>query len=90
MEYIDKAVESNYNTIMIPKESEIYTSDETQQLLKISDSTFRRLIKKGIIRAAKIGGQYRVLGAEILRILNPELPQKVKKTYQKLLEKMED
>jgi len=69
-------------------ESEIYTSEETQRLLKISDSTFRRLVKKGVLRAAKIGGQYRVLGGEILRILNPNLPGKVKGVYRKVLNKL--
>ena len=66
-------------------ETEVYTSEETQKLLKISDSTFRRLIRKGVLRAAKIGGQYRVLGGEILRILNPSLPGKVKGAYRKVL-----
>ena len=62
-------------------EAEVYTSDEAQKLLKISDSTFRRLVKKGVLRAAKIGGQYRIFGREILRLLSPELPQKVKGVY---------
>ncbi|MBU0686368.1 MAG: helix-turn-helix domain-containing protein [Candidatus Margulisbacteria bacterium] len=70
-------------------ESEVYTSEEAQKLLKISDSTFRRLVKKGVLRAAKIGGQYRVLGGEILRILHPTFPQKVKVVYKKVLEKLE-
>ena len=69
-------------------ESEVYTSEEAKQILKISDSTFRRLIKKGVLQAAKIGGQYRVLGREILRLLNPTLPQKVKAAYKKVLEKL--
>jgi len=69
-------------------ESEVYTSEEARQLLKISDSTFRRLIKRGILRAAKIGGQYRVLGGELLRILNPTLPIKVKRVYKKVLQEL--
>lgn len=72
------------------RDSDVYTSEETQKLLKISDSTFRRLIKKGILRAAKIGGQYRVLGREILRMLSPTLPSKVKKAYKKALKKLEE
>jgi len=72
------------------KEHEIYTSDETQKLLKISDSTFRRLVKQGVLRAAKIGGQYRILGGEILRMLSPNLPENVKKAYKKVLEKLEE
>ncbi len=54
------------------KENAVYTSEETQSLLNISRSTFMRLIKKEILRANKIGGQYRVLGREILRLLLPE------------------
>ena len=45
--------------------SEVYTTTETRSLLKISPSTMKRLIKRGAIRANKIGGQYRVLGKEI-------------------------
>ncbi len=70
-------------------ENEVYTSEEAQNLLKISDSTFRRLIKKGILRAAKIGGQYRILGGEILRLLNPSLPRRVRGAYRRILEKLE-
>ena len=54
------------------KENAVYTSEETQSLLNISRSTFMRLIKKEILRANKIGGQYRVLGREMLRLLLPE------------------
>lgn len=71
------------------EEAEVYTPEETQNLLKISDSTFRRLIKKGIIRAAKVGGQYRILGRELLLLLNPSLPGKVKKAYKKVVEELE-
>lgn len=74
---------------MVLNEAEVYTPGEAQKLLKISDSTFRRLVKKGILRAAKIGGQYRVLGGEILRLLNPRLPRKVKGAYRKVLEVLE-
>jgi len=75
---------------MVLTENEIYTPEETRSLLKISDSTFRRLIRKGILRAAKIGGQYRILGGEILRLLNPELPSNLKKVYRQTLEKLDD
>jgi excisionase family DNA binding protein len=70
---------------MIVEENEVYTPQETISLLKISDSTFRRLIRSGVLRAAKIGGQYRVLGKHILEILNPSLPAKVKKAYRKIV-----
>jgi excisionase family DNA binding protein len=53
-------------------ENAVYTSEETQSILSISRSTFLRLIKKELLRANKIGGQYRVLGKEILRMLLPK------------------
>ncbi len=74
---------------MIVEEHEVYTPQETITLLKISDSTFRRLIRKGVLRAAKIGGQYRILGRHILQLLNPKLPAKVKKTYHNVIDKLE-
>ena len=58
------------------RENEIYTAEETKSLLKISQSTFLRLVKKGILRAYKIGGQYRILGREILHLFSPRLEQK--------------
>jgi excisionase family DNA binding protein len=75
---------------MIVQEHEVYTPQETIALLKISDSTFRRLIRKGVLRAAKIGGQYRIMGKHILQILNPSLPAKVKKTYKTVIDKLGD
>jgi excisionase family DNA binding protein len=74
---------------MIVDESEVYTPQETISILKISDSTFRRLIRKGALRAAKIGGQYRILGKHILQLLSPSLPEKVKKAYKKVVEELE-
>lgn len=53
-------------------EKAIYTAEETETLLKISRSTFLRLIKKGVLQARKVGGQYRILGEEILRIVKPK------------------
>jgi excisionase family DNA binding protein len=71
-------------------ESEVYTAEEAQKIMKISDSTFRRLVKRGVLQAGKIGGQYRVLGRNILKLLNPSLPGKVRMAYHKVLEKLED
>lgn len=65
------------------KENEIYTPKETQAFLKVSSSTMTRLIKGGLIRAAKIGKQYRILGKEILRVLSPKLEDQVGKLYNK-------
>lgn len=65
------------------KADEVYTMQETQKILKLSPSTTMRLIKKGIIRAAKVGKQYRILGKEILRLLSPKLEDSVGKIYSK-------
>ena len=65
------------------KENEVYTTQEAQQLLKVSPSTTMRLIKKGIIRTAKVGKQYRILGKELLRLVSPELEDTVGKAYGK-------
>ncbi len=51
---------------------EIYTAEEAESLLKISRSTFLRLIKRGALQARKVGGQYRILGEEILRLVQPK------------------
>ena len=63
---------------------EVYTTRETQSLLKISESTIKRLLKKGIIRANKIGGHYRILGKELLRLLSPAIERKAVSAYHKL------
>jgi len=65
------------------KKDEIYTLEETQAILKISRSTLLRLIKKGLIKSAKIGRQYRILGQEILHLVSPELEKKVGNVYKK-------
>lgn len=68
--------------------NEVYTAQESQKLLKISSSTIKRLLKSGLIRANKIGGQYRILGHELLRLLSPEIDQKATNTYQKVKKKV--
>lgn len=64
-------------------ENEAYTHEETQEILKVSSSTVTRMIKKGLLRAAKVGKQYRIMGKELLRILSPELEDTVGKAYNK-------
>ena len=68
--------------------SEAYTTNEAQTLLKISNSTMKRLLKRGLIRANKIGGQYRVLGKELLRLLSPTVERQAVQTYQRLKKKV--
>jgi len=72
------------------KPNNIYTTAETQEILKISNSTIKRLLKKGLIRANKVGGQYRVLGKEILRLVSPEVEKKAIKSYLNIKQKVVD
>jgi len=72
------------------KPNAVYTTNETQELLKISSSTIKRMLKNGLIRANKVGGQYRILGKEILRLVAPEVEQKAIKSYLKLKGKVVD
>jgi excisionase family DNA binding protein len=69
------------------KPNEVYTTQEVEDLLKISKSTVKRLIKKGLIRANKIGKQHRVLGHELLRMLSPEIDTKATDLYQNVKRK---
>jgi len=69
------------------KENAVYTTEETRNLLKVSESTIKRMLKKGLIRANKVGGQYRILGKEILKLISPELEKKSEKIYMKVKNK---
>ncbi len=66
------------------KPNAVYTTFETQEFLRISESTVKRLLKKGLIRANKVGGQYRILGKEILRLVSPEIEKAAVDSYLKL------
>jgi len=68
----------------------VYTTGEAQKFLKISESTVKRLLKKGLIRANKVGGQYRILGKELFRIVSPELEKGAVKSYLKIKKKTVD
>ena len=72
------------------KENAVYTTEETQRLLKVSNSTIKRMLKSGLIKANKVGGQYRILGKEILRLVSPEVEQKAIKSYLNLKDKVID
>ena len=65
------------------KSDQVYTPKEAQTFLKVSPSTMTRMIKTGLLRAAKVGKQYRIMGKEILRMLSPELEDKVGILYNK-------
>ena len=69
------------------KPNTVYTTGETEILLKISNSTIKRLLKNGILRANKVGKQYRILGKEILRLISPEVEKKATRSYLNLKKK---
>ena len=72
---------------MTIKPDEIYTTKEAQDFLKISPSTIKRLLKRGIIKAYKVGGTYRIWGSEILLLVSPKVEKRVYRVYQKVREK---
>ena len=69
------------------KPKEIYTTKEAQDFLKVSPSTIKRLLKRGMIKAYKVGGTYRIWGSEILKLVSPKLESKVYKVYEKVRDK---
>ena len=71
-------------------ENSVYTTAETQKLLKVSQSTMKRLLMKGLIKGNKIGRQYRILGREILRLVSPETETKAIKSYLQIKEKIKN
>lgn len=72
------------------KPNEIYTTEEARDFLKISESTIKRMFKRGIIKAYKVGGQYRIWGSEILSLVSPEVEAKVYQVYKKVKDKTKE
>jgi excisionase family DNA binding protein len=70
------------------KPNGVYTTSEAEVLLKVSNSTIKRLLKSGLLKANKVGGQYRILGKELLRMVSPEAEQEAVKSYLKLKNKV--
>lgn len=64
-------------------EDELYSPEEARRYLKVSSSTIMRMIKKGLIAAARVGKQYRIMGKELLRLVSPQLEDKVGILYNK-------
>jgi len=58
------------------------------KMLRVSNSTIKRMLKNGIIRANKVGGQYRILGKEILRLISPTVENRAEKTYMNVKKKV--
>ena len=66
------------------KKNAVYTTGEARAILKISPSTMKRLLKRGLIRASKVGGHYRLMGKELLRLLSPEIEKAAIQSYLKI------
>ena len=69
------------------KPNEVYTTEEARDFLKISESTIKRHLKRGILQANKVGGRYRILGRELLRLVSPEVETKAVNLYQRFKRK---
>lgn len=67
--------------------NQVYTTEESKDFLRVSERTIKRFLKTGIIRANKVGGRYRILGRELLRLVSPEAEQKASNLYQRMKEK---
>ena len=72
------------------KPNAVYTTEEVEKLLKISNSTLKRMLKNGILRANKVGKQYRILGLEILKLISPEVEKKAVRKYLDIKQKAID
>ena len=72
------------------KPNKVYTPKETRDFLKVSDSTMKRMIKSGLIKAYKVSGQYRIWGNEILKLISPKFELEVFKVYKKFKNKTKE
>lgn len=72
---------------MAIKPDEIYTTQEARNFLKVSESTMKRMLKNGIIKAYKVSGTYRIWGSDILKLVSPELESGVYKIYKRIKDK---
>ena len=70
--------------------NKVYTTEETRKFLRISKSTIKRYLKRGILKANKIGGRYKILGKEILRLISPRAEVKTIILYKKLKQKVKN
>lgn len=72
------------------KPEKIYTPKEARDFLKISESTMKRMLKGGIIKAYKVSGQHRIWGREILKLVSPETVVTGDKVYLRIKEKIKN
>ena len=91
MSLIDTFLHISYSRDMVEiKPDQVYTTEETREFLRVSERTIKRMLKNGIIRANKVGGRYRILGREILRLVSPETEEQAVEVYKKVREKTQD
>ena len=81
-------IDKNEQKLNNSKADQVYTPREARDFLKVSDSTMKRMLKNGIIKAYKVSGQYRIWGSEILSLVSPKLESQVYKTYSKVRDKV--
>lgn len=67
--------------------NQVYTTEEARNFLRVSQSTIKRFLKKGILRANKVGGRYRILGKELLRLVSPVVEKQAVDIYGKIRQK---
>ena len=72
------------------KPNQIYTTEEAQEYLKISKSTIKRLLKKGMLKANKVGGRYKILGSEMIRLVSPRAEARARDLYFRLKSKTQN
>ena len=72
------------------KPNEVYTTEEAQGFLKVSESTIKRYLKTGIIKANKVGGRYKILGKELLNLVSPDVEIKAVNFYQRTKKKIKN
>jgi len=72
------------------KPGKIYTPKEARDFLKVSESTMKRMLKSGILKAYKVSGQYRIWGSEILSLISPKFESNVFNVYKKIRNKTKE
>lgn len=66
--------------------NEIYTVKEIAQILKMSEDTVRKRIRAASLPAIKVGGRYRILGSEILKLFRKKIILQIDKKTKKFIE----
>ena len=70
------------------KPNQIYTPKEARDFLKVSESTMKRMLRDGIIKAYKVSGQYRIWGREILGLVSPSAVARGDEVYLNIKDKI--